>query len=92
MTSAFVWKFNADGRFTIDQTPLPDCPLNTSVVHHVEDKWSAEGNAVTLAAGTPGQVIYEITINSDQLRFKAKLSDCISCNAVNTANPWKRVE
>lgn len=89
-TGTFVWKFSADGTFTIDQTALPDCPKPANT--HVEDKWSADGNVVTLASGTPDQEIYEITINGDQLTFKAKSSDCPPCIAVNTANPWKRVE
>ena len=91
-SGTFVWKFKADGTFTIDQTALPDCPLDASAVPHLEDKWSAEGNVLTLAKGTPDQEIYEITINGNQLTFKAKSSDCPPCIAVNTANSWKRVE
>lgn len=92
-SGTFVWKFNADGTFTIDQTALSDCPLDASAVPHVEDKWTMEGNLLTLAKGTPDQEIYEISIGGSQLTFvKAKSSDCIPCIAVNTANPWKRVE
>ncbi len=92
-SGTFVWKFNADGTFTIDQTALPDCPLDASAVPHVEDKWALEGNLLTLAKGTPDQEIYEISIGGGQLTFvKAKSSDCIPCIAVNTANPWKQVE
>jgi hypothetical protein len=89
-TGTFVWKFNADGTFTIDQTGLPSCPTPANT--HVEDKWSADGNVLTMAGGTPDQETYEVTINGDQLLFKAKQSGCIPCIAVNTANPWKRVE
>ena len=92
-SGTFVWKFNADGTFTIDQTALPDCPLDASAVPHVEDKWTLEGNLLTLAKGTPDQEIYQISIGGSQLTFvKAKSSDCVPCIAVNTANPWKRVE
>ena len=92
-SGTFVWKFNADGTFTIDQTALADCPLDASAVPHVEDKWTLEGSLLTLAKGTPDQEIYEISIGGGQLTFvKAKSSDCIPCMAVNTANPWKRVE
>ena len=86
----FVWKFNANGTFTIDQTALPDCPASANP--HIEDQWSADGNVVTFAPGTPNQETYEITVNGDQLTFKTKSSDCPPCIAVNTANPWKRVE
>ncbi|HLO17276.1 MAG TPA: lipocalin family protein [Anaerolineales bacterium] len=89
-TGTFLWKFNADGTFTIDQTQLPDCPAPANP--HIEDKWSADGNVITFAAGTPDQETYEITINGDQLIFKTKSSDCVPCIAVNTANPWKRVK
>jgi hypothetical protein len=92
-SGTFVWKFNADGTFTIDQTALPDCPLDASAVPHVEDKWTLEGNILTFAKGTPDQEIYEITVDSDHLTFvKAQSSGCIPCIAVNTANPWTRVE
>lgn len=87
----FVVKFNVDGTFTVDQTALPDCPAPANP--HVEDKWSLEGNVITFAKGTPNQEIYEISIDSGQLIYvKAKSSDCPPCMAVNTANPWTRVE
>src|SRR6185369_6890350 len=74
-SGTFVWKFNADGTFTIDQTALPDCPFDASAVPHVEDKWALEGNLLTLAKGTPDQEIYEISIGGSQLTFvKAKSS------------------
>ena len=86
----FIWRFNADGKFTIDQTPLPECPAPANP--HVEDTWSIDGNLFTVAKGTPDQEIYEFAINGDQLTFKTKSSECIPCIAINTANPWTRVE
>jgi hypothetical protein len=87
----FIWKFNADGTFTIDQTALPDCP--TPANPHIEDKWSVDGNLITLAQGTPDQEVYEFSVTSDQMVFiKAKSSGCKPCIAVNTANPWTRVK
>src|SRR5690349_270454 len=68
-SGTFVWKFNADGTFTIDQTAAPDCPLDASAVSHVEDKWTMEGNVLTLAKGTPDQEIYEISVQGGQLTF-----------------------
>jgi hypothetical protein len=86
----YVWKFNADGTFTIDQTLLPGCTLVGSA--HIEDTWSIEGNLFTIAKGTPDQEVYEISINGDQLTFKVVASECPPCIAINTANPWTRVE
>jgi len=86
----FVWQFNADGTFVIDQTLLPDCTLIESA--HIEDVWVLEGNLITFATGTPDQEIYEIAIDGDQLTFKVVSSECPPCIAINTANPWTRVE
>jgi hypothetical protein len=86
----FVWKFNADGTLAIDQTALAGCsaPMNP----HIEDTWHMEGNLLTLAKGTPNQESYEIAIDGDQLTFKVSASECPPCIAVNTANPWTRLE
>jgi hypothetical protein len=86
----FVWQFNTDGTFVIDQTLLPDCTLVGSA--HIEDTWSIEGNLFTIAKGTPDQEIYEFAINGDRLTFKVVSSECPPCIAINTANPWTRVE
>jgi hypothetical protein len=86
----FVWNFNADGTLIIDQTALTGCPMPGNP--HIEDTWSMEGNLITFATGTPNQEVYEITINGDQLSFKVVSSECPPCIAVNTANPWTRLE
>ena len=86
----FVWSFNADGTFTIDQTALPDCP--TPANPHIEDIWSVEGNLFTIAKGTPDQDIYKWSVNGDQLVFVHVSGECPPCEAINTANPWTRVE
>lgn len=86
----FVWKFNADGTFTIDQTALPDCP--TPAITHIEDTWSVEGNEFIIAGDTPNEEIYEFSIDGDQLTFILKSSECPPCIAINTANPWIRVK
>ena len=86
----FVWQFNADGTFVIDQTLLPDCTLVAPA--HIEDVWVLDGNLITFAKDTPDQEIYEITIAGDQLIFKLESSECPPCIAINTANPWTRVE
>lgn len=86
----FVWKFKADGTFTIDQTALAGCPTPSNT--HIEDTWSVEGNLITFAKGTPDQEVYEIAASGDQLIFKVVSSECSPCIAVNTANPWTRLE
>ena len=86
----FVWKFNADGTFAVDQTALAGCPAPRNP--HIEDTWSMEGNLITFASGTPNQEVYEISINGDQLTFKVASSECPPCIAVNTSNPWTRLE
>jgi len=86
----FVWKFNADGTFTIDQTLLPDCTLVGSA--HIEDTWVLDGNLFTIAKGTPDEEVYEISIDGNQLTFKVVSSECPPCIAINTANLWTRVE
>jgi hypothetical protein len=85
-----VWKFNADGTFAVDQTALAGCPAPRNP--HIEDTWSMEGNLITFASGTPNQEVYEISINGDQLTFKVASSECPPCIAVNTSNPWTRLE
>jgi hypothetical protein len=86
----FVWTFKANGTFTIDQTALPDC--STLANPHIEDVWSVEGNLFTIAKGTPDQDIYEWSVNGDQLVFVHVSGECPPCEAINTANPWTRVE
>ena len=86
----FIWKFNTDGTFAIDQTALPDCPTLANT--HIEDTWSVEGNLFIIAGGTPNEEIYEFSINGNLLTFKVKSSECPPCIAINTANPWTRVE
>ena len=89
-SGTFVWQFNADGTFVIDQTLLPDCTLVGSA--HIEDTWVLDGNQITFAKGTPDEEIYEINMASNQLIFKVVASECPPCIAINTANPWIRVE
>jgi hypothetical protein len=85
----FVWRFKADGTFTIDQNALEGCKQPASA--HIESSWSSEGNLVTFAKGTADQEVYEWSIASDVLTFKHRSGDCIPCKATNTANPWKRL-
>jgi len=85
-----VWKFNDDGTWSMDQTVLADCP--PAAVTHVEDKWSIDGNKLTLAPGTPDQELYEFSIANDQLTLKVISSNCPTCIVINTANPWTRVK
>ena len=89
-SGTFVWQFYADGTFVIDQTLLPDCTLVGSA--HIEDAWVLDGNQITFAKGTPEEEIYEINIANNQLTFKVVDSECPPCIAINTANPWTRVE
>ena len=89
-SGTFIWQFNADGTFTIDQTGLPDCPVPANT--HFEDTWVLDGNQITFAKGTPEEETYEIAVNSNQLTFKVVSSECPPCIAVNTANLWTRVE
>ena len=86
----FVMTFNADGTFTVDQTPLSECQGQTS--WHLESKWSATGNLINMDKDTPDEGVYEFDINGDRLTLKAQSSNCPPCIAVNTANPWTRVE
>jgi hypothetical protein len=89
-TGTFNWQFNADGTFMVDQTALPECPVPADT--HFEDIWVLDGNQITFAKGTPEEEIYEIAIDGGQLTFKVVSSECPPCIAVNTANPWTRVE
>lgn len=89
-SGTFVMTFNTDGTFTVDQTPLPECQGQTS--GHLESKWSATGNLITLDKDTPDEGVYEFAINGDRLTLKSQSSNCPPCIAVNTANPWTRVE
>ena len=83
----FEWTFNADGTFVIDQTPLPDCPKPE--VAHIEDRWSADGDRVTF---TNEQEVYQWRVDGDQLTLKHISGGCVPCKAINTANPWTRVD
>ena len=87
---AFVWRFKADGTFTIDQTALEGCTQQASP--HIESTWFSEGDAVTFAKGTADQEVYAWSIANDLLTFKHRTGNCIPCNATNTANPWKRLK
>lgn len=83
----YNWTFQADGTFEIDQTALPDCP--EPEVTHIEDRWSVDGNQVTF---TNEQEVYEWSVDGDELTFAHVSGGCIPCKAINTANPWNRVE
>jgi hypothetical protein len=89
-TGTFVWQFNADGTFTVDQTALSECPVPANT--HIEDSWSIEGNQITFAKGTPFEEVYEWTVEGNTLVLKHISGECIPCQATNTANPWTRVE
>ena len=89
-TGTFVWQFNADGTFTVDQTALPECPTPDNA--HIEDTWSIDGNLITLAKDTPFQEVYEWAVEGDSLVLKHVSGECIPCEATNTANPWTQVE
>lgn len=89
-SGTFVWQFNENGTFTVDQTALPECavPANT----HIEDTWSIDGNQITFAKGTPFEEIYEWTVEDNTLVLNHVAGECAPCKATNTANPWTRVE
>ena len=89
-SGTFVWKFNGDGTIAVDQTALEECP--TPDHPHIEDTWSLDGNLITFAKGTPNQEVYAIAIAGDQLTFEVESSECPPCMAINTANPWTRLE
>ena len=82
----FDWTFDSDGTFEIDQAALPECPKPE--VTHTEDRWSVDGNRVTF---TNEQEVYEWSVAGDELTFKHVSGGCVPCEAINTANPWKRV-
>jgi len=84
-----VWKFDADGTFTVDQTPLPDCPASDNP--HIEATWTSDGSLVTFGKGTPEEEVYEWEVEGDKLTFKHVSGECIPCKAINTANTWTRV-
>ena len=86
----FVWQFNTDGTFTVDQTALPECPIPANT--HIEDTWSIDGNQITFAKGTPLEEVYEWTVEANTLVLKHISGECLPCKATNTANPWTRVE
>ena len=89
-SGTFVWQFNTDGTFMVDQTALPECPVPDNT--HIEDTWAIDGNRITFAKGTSFEEVYEWTIEGDTLVFKHISGECIPCQATNTANPWTRVE
>lgn len=88
-TGTFVWEFRVDGTFAVDQTALPACPAPTKP--HIEDTWSIDGNRITIAKDTP-QEVYEWAVEGKTLVLKYVSGECIPCKAINTANPWTRVE
>ena len=89
-SGTFVWQFNADGTFTVDQTALPECPIPANT--HIEDTWSIDGNQITFAKGTSLEEVYEWTVEDKTLVLKHISGECLPCKATNTANPWTRVE
>ena len=89
-SGTFVWQFNADGTFTVDQTALPECPVPANT--HIEDTWSIDGNQITFAKGTSLEEVYEWTVEDKTLVLKHISGECLPCKATNTANPWTRVE
>ena len=89
-SGTFVWQFNADGTFTVDQTALPECPIPANT--HIEDTWSIDGNRITFAKGTPFEEVYEWTVEDNTLVLKHIAGECAPCKATNTANPWTRIE
>ena len=89
-SGTFLWQFNADGTFTVDQTQLPECPVPANT--HIEDKWSIDGNRIIFAKDTPFEEVYEWTVEDNTLVLKHISGECLPCKATNTANPWTRVE
>lgn len=89
-TGTFLWEFKEGGRFTVDQTALPECPKPANP--HIEDSWSADGQRLTLAEGQPAQEVYEWAIDGRMLTLKHVSGGCIPCKATSTAHPWTRVE
>ena len=86
-----VWKFNADGTFSLDQTaPLAGCPKPEQT--HNESTWSTQGNLITLGKGSSEEMVYEWMVKDDMLTFMYRSGSCIPCRAGDTANPWKRVK
>ena len=88
-TGTFSWEFKEDGKFTIDQKGLPECPA--PVEPHVEDTWSNDGNRMTIAKDKPAQEVYEWTVKEKSLVLKHVSGDCEPCKATSTAHPWTRV-
>ena len=85
-----VWKFNADGTFSGDQTaPLPGCPKPEQT--HNEGTWSTQGDMITINPGSHDEMVYEWAVKDDMLTFTYRSGSCIPCRAGDTANPWKRV-
>jgi hypothetical protein len=86
-----VWRFNADGTFSGDQTaPLDGCPKPDQT--HNESTWFTQGNLITLGKGSSEEMVYEWTLKDDMLTFTYRSGSCIPCRAGDTANPWKRVK
>jgi hypothetical protein len=86
-----VWRFNADGTFSGDQTaPLAGCPKPEQT--HNESTWSTQGNLITLGKGSPDEMVYEWAVKDDMLTFTYRSGSCIPCRAGDTANSWKRVK
>lgn len=89
-SGTFVWQFKADGTFTVDQTPLSECPVPANT--HIEDNWSIDGNRIVFGKDTPFEEVYEWIVEDNTLILKHISGGCIPCRATNTANPWMRVE
>jgi hypothetical protein len=86
-----VWRFNADGTFSLDQTaPLAGCPRPEQT--HNESTWSTQGDLITLGKGSSEEMVYEWTVKDDMLSFTYRSGSCIPCRAGDTANPWMRVK
>jgi hypothetical protein len=84
-----VWRFKADGTFSLDQTaPLAGCPKPEQT--HNEGIWSTQGNLITLGKGSSEEMVYEWTLKDDMLTFTYRSGSCIPCRAGDTATPWKR--
>lgn len=83
----YDWVFKTDGTFVIDQTQLPECPKPE--VTHIEDRWSADGDQVKFANE---HEVYRWRVDGDELTFKHVSGGCVPCKAINTANPWTRVD
>ena len=86
----FVWSFQPDGMWAMDQTLLSDCASISPP--HIQATWFMDGNLVAFEKGTLYEQIYEVSMEGNQLTFQVVSSSCPPCIAIFTANPWTRVE